>query len=265
MKDLEKDPEFAAMPEESKIIITKALKNIMDAKAQEEDPAGTINFVIRHDKPKVVYSYEKQKYSAKGVIDTPLRYIEKRVELFDQYSSTLLVDRDKMTLSLTTDEQDYFAHNITGALQMHPDYLKFNINDSTTFEPKQLGKFFRMNRAAFDDLKTNQALVALLMNFEAKVDATVEEKIGTNGDRRKVQDQVVKSNIPDSFFLTLPIFKGQPPVRFKVEVIVSPDTLKCELESPEATEFIDKVKNSAIDEQIASIKAIAPNLLIIEQ
>ncbi len=116
-----------------------------------------------------------------------------------------------MTLKLVTNETD--SRNkatVRGELKYYPKFLEFGINTSKTWEPVQLSKFFKMNRAFFKDAQYNMELVTVLKNFKASIDSKVENSRQDNGSRTDNYSQVVNSNLPASFNLIVPIFKGRP-------------------------------------------------------
>lgn len=256
---------------ENEIIIEKTVKQLAKENAKEL-LAGSENektLVIRHDKAtQVLPLRERLLFAAAGVIDSPLRYLQKRVDLIDQLATTILIDRDKMTIELHSNEIDYFGDKVAGKLTVHPDFTRFHINDPD-FEttPKKLGDFLRMNRSVFVNKATCLNLVNTLKSFEAKVAAVVEANSANNGNRKQLYEQTVESNIPDKFEITLGLFKGQPAKKIEVEIILEVDgsQITCRLESPEAQQFMDEVKNQAIDDQIEKIKEVAPKVLIIEK
>ena len=79
--------------------------------------------------------------------------------------------------------------------------IEFGINTSKTWEPVQLSKFFKMNRAFFKDAQYNMELVTVLKNFKASIDSKVENSRQDNGSRTDNYSQVVNSNLPASFNL----------------------------------------------------------------
>ena len=64
----------------------------------------------------------------KGTIDSPLRWLEKRVELIDQKQANITVNRDDMKISLVDKETDYYNNGITGVLQPSKEMVEFGIN-----------------------------------------------------------------------------------------------------------------------------------------
>ena len=75
-----------------------------------------------------------------------------------------------------------------------------------------------MNRAFFKDAQYNMELVTVLKNFKASIDSKVENSRQDNGSRTDNYSQVVNSNLPASFNLIVPIFKGRPAEEIEVEI-----------------------------------------------
>ena len=88
-----------------------------------------------------------------------------------------------------------------------------------------------------------------------------------NGSRTDNFSQVVNSNLPASFHISIPVFKGMPPVYMEVETIARVDGREVSfvLLSPGAQEVLDAMRNNIIDEQLALIRGLAPDIAIIEQ
>ena len=98
---------------------------------------------------------EPDKVELAGTIGSVYEFLLKRIsekEQINQKRCYILVDREKMTLKLVTNETD--SRNkatVRGELKYYPKFLEFGINTSKTWEPVQLSKFFKMNRAFFKD------------------------------------------------------------------------------------------------------------------
>ena len=114
---------------------------------------------------------EPDKVELAGTIGSVHEFLLKRIsekEQINQKRCYILVDREKMTLKLVTNETD--SRNkatVRGELKYYPKFLEFGINTSKTWEPVQLSKFFKMNRAFFKDAQYNMELVTVLKNFKA--------------------------------------------------------------------------------------------------
>lgn len=109
---------------------------------------------------------EPDKVELAGTIGSVHEFLLKRIsekEQINQKRCYILVDREKMTLKLVTNETD--SRNkatVRGELKYYPKFLEFGINTSKTWEPVQLSKFFKMNRAFFKDAQYNMELVTVL-------------------------------------------------------------------------------------------------------
>lgn len=151
-----------------------------------------------------------------GTIGTILEYLKKRVNAgqFKQTECFITVDRESVKMTLTINESDYYTRGtVVSKLQFNPQFVKFGINDGNkVWTPAELGLFFKMNRTFFPDRKDNMELVSRLMNFNGTVQATIDRDIGSRTDNFA---QVVNSNLPESFTLRIPIFKGLPPETLK--------------------------------------------------
>jgi len=209
---------------------------------------------------------EPEKVNIKGTIESVSRYLEKRVNDIAQNACHILVDRDKMTIALINRENDYYQDRITGALQIHPDLEKWNINTGEAWTPKQLSEFVKMNRSCFQSKEIAMKLSKELQDIKVKVEKEAEKSDNNRGDyKAMIAQKVIHSNIPESFKLNLPIFKGQPAKEFEVEIYISPDSFSCSFVSPEVNDIVHAVRDSIIDEQIKLIEATAPDIVIIEQ
>ena len=171
-----------------------------------------------------------------------------------------------MGLALTIDETNYYQTKIGGILQPSKEMLEFGINTDKKWEPIKLSQFFKMHRAFFKDKSENMMLVSTLKNFKAKVNQDIERSKEENGNKTDNYSQVVDSNLPKSFKLNIPLFKGFACEEIEVEIYADVDgrEVSLSLVSAGANEAIEEYKNTVIDEQIETIKAIAPDIVIIE-
>ena len=209
---------------------------------------------------------EPLKVSISGTIDAPFRWLEKRVELINQKSANIIVNRDKMSLALTIEETKYYQTKIGGILQPSKEMQEFGINTEKKWDPIKLSQFFKMHRAFFKDKAANMMLVSTLKNFKAKVNQDIERSKEENGSKTDNYSQVVDSNLPKSFKLNIPLFKGFASEEIEVEIYADVDgrDVSLALVSAGANEAIEEYKNRVIDEQIENIKGVAPDIVIIE-
>ena len=77
-----------------------------------------IEVVIREGKaPVALDPKDPVRVTINGTIDALYRWLEKRVELIDQKTSNIIVNRDRMAMSLSINETDYYQTKISGALR----------------------------------------------------------------------------------------------------------------------------------------------------
>lgn len=204
-----------------------------------------------------------------GVIGCVVEYLTKRINAgqFDQKDCHILVNRDKVEITLITNEADaYNRGQVVGQLSYNPKFIEFGINAGKVWTPTELGLFIKMNRAFFTDRQSNMALVSTLMNFTATVNNKIERAVAENGNRTDNFAQVVNSNLPESFVIQMPIFKGMPAEIIEVETFaqVNGREVAFVLLSPGAQATLEDLRDKIIDEQIAAIREIAPDIAIIE-
>jgi len=206
-----------------------------------------------------------------GTITSVFEFILKRISEFDQINQKrchILVERQKMEIRLITNENDFYQRNeIIGKLETHPKFLDFGINQKKEWEPAELGQFFKMNRVFFLDKSENMKIVTDLKNFKAKIDTTVEKQKIENGSFNDVFSGIVTSNLPGSFKLHIPLFKGQIAEDIEVEIYSSINGRQVSLQlfSPGANQAIEEILSIIIDNELEKIKGIASDIAIIEQ
>lgn len=226
-----------------------------------------IEVVLREgEAPELLEIKEPERVVISGTIDTPFRWLEKRIELINQKASNIIVNRDVMGIALTVDETNYYQSDIRGELKTSKGMMEFGINTEKKWEPIKLSKFLKMHRAFFTDKSQNMMLVSTLKNFKAKVNQDIERSKEENGSKTDNYSQVVDSNLPKSFKLNIPLFKGFACEEIEVEIYADVDgrDVSLSLVSAGANEAIEEYKNKVIDEQIEAIKGVAPDIVIIE-
>lgn len=233
-----------------------------------KDYNGTpIEVVLREgDAPIALDPKEPQRVTIDGTIDSPFRWLEKRIDCITQKTANISVDRDNMYLKLVIDETNYYQACIAGMLALSKEMKEFGINTERAWEPNKLSQFIKMHRAFFTDKSQNMQLVSILRNFKAKVNQDIERSKEENGSKVDNYSQVVDSNLPKSFKLNIPLFKGFPNEEIEVEIYADVDgrDVSLSLISAGANEAIEEYKNRVINEQLDKIKEIAPDIVIIE-
>jgi len=237
---------------------------------------GVKEVVITHKKG--LDEFSPLKINISGNIDSARKWLEKRhvkedeIVHIDEYGlvndndSHLLIDRDKMYVSLFFNEDDpYHSGLVNGSLKMHEDCEKWKINSGESWDHKELSEFIKMNRSCFINRTDAMKLSSALANVKIKADNEYEKSDDNRGTvKTMIAQNIIESNIPKSFTLNVPIFKGEGKTSFEVEVYVSPSNYSVTLVSPDVNDIISDTKNNIIDAEIKSIETIAPGLAIIE-
>ena len=205
-----------------------------------------------------------------GTIGAPYEFLLRRIPVVGQIDINLchiLIDRKSISIELIINENDPFkSGSITGVLEEHPKFKEFGINQGKSWEPNELGQFLKMNKFFFAESAENMKLVTALKNFEANINAKIEKQKADNGEFKDNYSGAVLSNLPGSFKVNIPIFKGLTPETIEVEFFASVNgrTASLQLVSPGANQLLEAVRDSVIDEQIEQIRGIAPTIVIIE-
>lgn len=228
--------------------------------------------VIREvDKVNELPVLEPEKVNVSGTITSIFSFLEKRWECEGQINhehTHIIVDRDNLSMTLVANETD--ARNkmvIVGKLQLSRQFMEFHINDGYAWELLVLSQFIKMNRAYFSNRDENMKLVSVFKNFKAKVNTDYERDRKENGSYTDNYSQIVDSNMPDRFSVVLPIFKGTKAQSIEVETYatINGHDVTVQLISPSAQQVVDETLDAIIDEQIAAIREIAPEIPFIEK
>ena len=84
---------------------------------------------------------QPESITVSGVIRTPLDWLEKRIDTIDQKRANIKVNREKMSITLTVNEDDYYTKNtFVGTVELSEVFSKFGINDGECgWIPAKLG------------------------------------------------------------------------------------------------------------------------------
>ena len=210
---------------------------------------------------------EPVKVNISGVISTPFDWLEKRIDLVDQKRANVLVNRESMTITLTVNEDDEYTKGVLkGTVELSDVFKKFNINGNAGWNPNKLGQFLRLNRGVFADKEQCMVLVTKLKNFTAKAKAEIQKQRDPSGSMAEVYRTEVESNLPKSFTIVVPIFKGTAKTAIEVEFdhYLVDGEVALQLVSPGANECVEQFRDNCLDEVINKIREIAPKIPILE-
>lgn len=207
---------------------------------------------------------EPLKVEITGTINAPLEWLDSREKQIPPRNCHILVDEDKRTIALHLDESNPYKTVIVGQMKISSVFQKFGINSGEYRTPLEMSEFIKMNRVYFENRQKAMELVSQLRNFKAKVNKQVEQEVNLNkGDKRLILNQVVDSNVPETFKVSLPLFKGDPKVTFEVETYFNPTDLTCTLVSPEAEEIYTEIVESEINRMVNTLKEKHSEIVIV--
>lgn len=236
---------------------------------------GKEELVIRHGEAPEAIPFRKSIHVS-GNINVPTEHLRspgKRLteqnvhdsELDNKLAvSYLKVNRDDRSITFVEDAGMPWESKYHGQLKLDPRFERFQINTGHSRTTHELADLFKMNRTLFETKDKAMMLVSELRHFKAKVDKEIENMDDNRGNKKILIGQAVESNIPESFRLNIPVFKGQEAWPFEVEIEIDPSDLSCRLVSPEANDFIEENTNNLIDSEIDIICNQYPTLRVFE-
>ena len=195
-----------------------------------------------------------------GDIKTVSSFLAKRKGLGDKRNPGLqgvvtertlvTVDKEKLTILLQLDPESIYGTEVTAKLAFTPELEQFFINKNKLFNREELIKLIRFNKIWFADPEAHDKLLKAYQAFTATVNANIGKTSDTRGNVDNSYKKTVETNVPDSFVLNIPIFKGMDKRRFRVEIAIdSTDaSTKFWMESVELNDII-QIESQAILEK----------------
>ena len=233
---------------------------------------GVSEVTIRQGQaPKVLDPKAPMDYDICGQLSCVAEFLKKRVSVgqFEQKDCTIFVNREKALIHLAFNERDeYNRGDVRGCLHESEDFAAMHINDEGyLWKPTELAKFFKMHRYLFTDRQECMKIVTTLMNYTADIKQKVSQSSDARGNFDDSFQQTVNSNLPEHVKLNMPVFVGGAKEVIEVELFAQASGREVffALISPDANEVKHDTTDKAINEQLAAIKEIAPEIVIIEQ
>ena len=206
---------------------------------------------------------EPKAVSISGTIDAPARWVEKRKDDIVSADSHVLVDRDRMTITLNIDENSAYMDQIVGTLTISTEMHEFGINTGEYMSCFDMADRIKQLRTYFETQQEAMKLVTELRSFKAKIDKEMELSDDKRGNRREMLSQAVDSNLPKSFNVVVPIFKGQEKQTLEVEVEINEPDPTPTLVSPSVDDAMTEPANATIDSELDHIESLYKEIVII--
>lgn len=160
----------------------------------------------------------------KGDIKTVANFLKVRktkgtgLQTIDMSKAVILVDKKLLTIELRLDPENHFSPTITGTLEESDEIKPWFINANKTFSKEELVKLIKFSRIYFDDDGKHAAMLLAFQKVESTLNVRSNDSADDRGNKEKAYVKAVTSNAPTEFILNIPIFKGFPNVRFRVDV-----------------------------------------------
>lgn len=190
-------------------------------------------------------------------------WLEKRVSEVTQKACHILVEKEKLKMTLIINELNYYRTTIISKLTFSKEYIEFGINNEKQWECFALADFIKMHRSFFQDKVIAGEVVVQLRDFKAKVNNIIEKSKDERANKSLFLKQTVESNLPPELKVKIPIFKGEAAVELTLEIWIDPDDFGCTFICPEATDYIHEQTEAIIEGQLDKIRELAPEIAII--
>jgi hypothetical protein len=201
-----------------------------------------------------------EKIKISGDIKTVSNFLSVRktigtgLQTIDLSKAIILIDKKALTIELLIDPENHYGASVAGTLEKSEELKPFAINQNQTFTKEQLVKLIKFNKLFFDDATKH---AEMLFAFQ-KVSSTVNIKSNDSSDERGNKERnfvkEVTTNAPTEFILNIPIFKGFPASRFRVEVCldVTEGSARFWFESVELHEIMQSKIEEIFSEELKS-------------
>jgi len=170
----------------------------------------------------------------------------------DIRNAVLIVNEDAMTIELKLDPENVYGTEVTGKLEFTHYLEDFHINTNKQFERKEMTKLLRYSKPLFRDADKYQELLTAYQTLDLKALIEARQEDDTRGNKNYSLSKKVTTNLPETFVLRLPIFKGQRPEEFRVEIDIdtTEGSARFNFQSPELKALIDQRKIEIFEEQL---------------
>lgn len=221
-----------------------------------------VEIVLKQNQADIIH--EETPVTFSGVIDSPLKWLQKRIDLIDQKKCHIIVSVEDQSITLITEERDHFKNRIIGILEDDETFRAFAINTEQEALPHQWAALFKKHKYAFDSLQTVNDIIVSLLNFTVKVDeGLVKGKDNRGSEKISYEREVKENNLPGKFRIKLPIFKGYKPEVFDVEFDVSSSHgYPLSLWSDYVQVKQKEVRDEALEKVIEGISKVAPDIVV---
>lgn len=226
---------------------------------------GVSEIIIREGKA-IEPERERKPLVIIGTIDAPFRFLKNRISDLTEFlhNCNIAVDKEAGKIVLSLYETSELGDSVTGTIILDENIKAFGINNGKYMTPEDMSNFLRIRKHYFESEAEYSNIFTALRNFRAKVNQQVAAIKDDAGNYEQKKEQVVEHNIPKTFKLNMPVFKGMPKVLFEVEFLVN-KTLDVTLYSAQLIQLEDELRNQYLSEVVEKIAEVAPEIVIINK
>lgn len=214
---------------------------------------------------KVETIHEEEHVSLKGTIKAPANFWEKRSATVTKLKAHVKYSYRDRTISLVTEENfSKLGEEVTGSLNINPEFNAFGINIEKMFKVNDLVKHVRMNKFLFADKDVHAKILSSLKSFSANVESEIRKVNDGRGNIEDVYKTTMKSNAELNFNILAPIFIGEPAKSFNVEICCQADNSEVKFWF-ESTDLINLFKQDSENIINKELERFDTALVFIEQ
>lgn len=224
-----------------------------------DNEKNTVINIVPTDKDTIIHFLEgrapdplnKCGMRIEGDINSVTNFIQSGNHVLDKSKTIIFFNEEEMSIALHNNigEDARVALYVFGKLKPYPELEAFGINSSKRFRLQELEKFIRMNRIFFSDAEEHAKICTDLRSFTAKVEQHILNESDQRGNKNNQHQKIVKTDLMTDFKLRISLFKGMPPLTFRVEICydVTEGSTMLWLESVELFELQKQAVLTAFD------------------
>lgn len=209
----------------------------------------------------------EQKYPEKiklsGNIESISQFLSKRygertghsLQGVDKSKAIVTVDEKNMSILLQLEPENPFGAEVLAKLELTDELKQFHINDNFEFTRESMIKLLKFNKRFFADPLKHEALLNSYMSLNLSGNTMIKSESDDRGNKDlQFKKAINSSGVPQNFTLEIPIFKGQPVVKFKVDICIDVKEMSVSFwfESVELVELIELHKKDIFAKQLES-------------
>lgn len=168
-------------------------------------------------------------------------------------------DYDSLTIKLETNPNDEYATVVVGKGEYSNELKEFGINQGKFFTRESLIKILRYNRRFFPNKEENAKLLSSYQNFTASVKKDISDNSDLRGNAARSFNKQIKTDIAENFVISIPIFKGESPLTFPVEICIEENDsgVRFWFESVELAELLEVKKEELFNRELQYCEGLA--------